>query len=52
MTQPASAPRFGRTTLDGPRTSRQGAGETQAILADAGCTTEEIESLIESGTAR
>jgi alpha-methylacyl-CoA racemase len=52
MTQPAPAPRFSRTTLDGPRTPRQGTDETRAILADAGCTTEEIESLIESGTAR
>lgn len=52
MTQPAPAPRFSRTTLDGPQTPRQGTDETRAILADAGCTTEEIESLIESGTAR
>jgi alpha-methylacyl-CoA racemase len=52
MTQPAPAPRFSRTTLDGPRTPRQGADETRAILTDAGYTTEEIESLIESGTAR
>jgi alpha-methylacyl-CoA racemase len=52
MTQPAPAPRFSRTALDGPRTPRLGADETRAILTDAGCTTEEIESLIESGTAR
>jgi alpha-methylacyl-CoA racemase len=52
MTQPAPAPRFSRTTLDPPRTPRQGADETRAILADTGCTTEEIESLIETGTAR
>jgi alpha-methylacyl-CoA racemase len=51
MTQPAPAPRFSRTTLDPPRAPRQGADETRAILADTGCTTEEIESLIESGTA-
>jgi alpha-methylacyl-CoA racemase len=51
MTQPAPAPRFSRTTLDPPRTPRQGADETRAILADTGCTTEEIESLIETGTA-
>jgi crotonobetainyl-CoA:carnitine CoA-transferase CaiB-like acyl-CoA transferase len=50
--QPAPAPRFSRTTLDGPRTPRQGTDETRAILTDAGCMTEEIESLIESGTAR
>jgi alpha-methylacyl-CoA racemase len=52
MTQPAPAPRFSRTKLDGPRTPRQGTDETRAILTDAGCTAEEIESLIESGTAR
>lgn len=52
MTQPAPAPRFSRTALDGPRTPRQGVYETRSILADAGYTTEEIESLIESGTAR
>jgi alpha-methylacyl-CoA racemase len=52
MTQPAPAPRFSRTTLDGPRGPRQGTDETRSILADAGCSTEEIESLLESGTAR
>lgn len=52
MTQPAPAPRFSRTTLDGPRAPRQGADETRAILANAGYTTEEIESLLESGAAR
>jgi alpha-methylacyl-CoA racemase len=52
MTQPAPAPRFSRTALDGPRTPRQGTDETRSILADAGYMTEEIESLIESGTAR
>jgi alpha-methylacyl-CoA racemase len=51
MTQPAPAPRFSRTALDAPRTPRQGADETRSILADAGCTSEEIESLIESGVA-
>jgi alpha-methylacyl-CoA racemase len=51
MTQLAPAPRFSRTTLDGPRTPRQGTDEARAILADAGYTTEEIESLLESGTA-
>jgi alpha-methylacyl-CoA racemase len=52
MTQPAPAPRFSRTTLDAARTPRRGADETRAILADTGYTTAEIESLIESGTAR
>jgi alpha-methylacyl-CoA racemase len=51
-TQPAPAPRFSRTALDLPRPPRHGREETRAILTAAGCAPEEVQSMIDAGTAR
>ena len=50
--QPAPAPRFARTPAGAPRPAPEPGADTDAVLAEAGYTAEEIAALRRSGDAR
>ena len=51
MTQPAPAPRFSRSQPDAPRPAVRPGTHTDALLAEAGFSTDEIAALRASGAA-
>ncbi|MBI5255087.1 MAG: CoA transferase [Burkholderiales bacterium] len=50
--QPAPAPRFSRSVADTPRPARAAGADTEAVLAEAGFSADEISALTSAGVAR
>jgi len=50
--QPAPAPRFSRSHATAPRATRAGGSEGEALLAEAGFSTAEVQALLTAGVLR